>query len=299
MKDNKFKPLIITVAILLCVIVITIASGGASMIANMLGFVAAPMQKVSATATENTLEFFDLDSMTKEELKAMNKQLSEDNYELRNQVIDYYDMQKELEQLKKQLDITEERPDMKYVPSSVILRDPNDPFYGFSIDKGSLAGVTENAPVITENGLVGVVDKVYATTSTVKCIFSEEMRVAAISKEFDESGVITSSVFMAGSGTLQMNYLAHDTLLEEGTIITTSGASATFPADLVIGYVLSVEPSEKDVSKVAIIKPYEDLKTVKDVFVITGFPGKDEDVPEGDFEGAPVPDEDAEPGGDE
>ena len=293
-KSKQFKVLVGAVAVILGVIIITIVSGGAAVIANVLGFVTTPMQKVSATATDNVMEFLDLDSLTKEELEQLIDELSKENREQRAQLVDYYDKIKENEQLKEQLKVTEEEPELSYVGASVTLRDPNDPFYGFYIDKGSLAGVTVDAPVITEDGLVGIVKEVYATTSIVRTLFSEEVKVSASSKEFDEAGVIASNILMASNGTLQMNFLPTDTKMTAGTIITTSGAGGTFPANLVIGYVESIESAEQNVTKTAIIKPYADIKNVKDVLVIIGFPGKGEAVPEADYDGDPTPQEDGE-----
>jgi len=40
-----------------------------------------------------------------------------------------------------------------------------------------------------------------------------------------------------------------------------------------------VEKSENDISKYAVVKPYEDLAHVKDVQVIVSFPGKGEEAP--------------------
>ena len=50
-----------------------------------------------------------------------------------------------------------------------------------------------------------------------------------------------------------------------------------YPADLKIGVVESVEKSETDVSKYAVVRPFEDLASVKDVQVIISFPGQGED----------------------
>jgi len=208
-------------------------------------------------------------------------------------LVDYYDKEQENEQLRALLEIQDENKDAQYVPASVIQRDPSDVFYGFAIDKGSLAGVNVGDPVIVSQGLVGVVTEVYATTSMVTSLYSEEVKVASISKELDESGVISSNIYTVANGTLRMNYLKSDTKIHEGSIITTSGAGGNFPKDLVIGYVLSVEQSENDISKYATIQPYADIKNAKDVFVMVGFPGKDAEGPDINIEN-PVTDEDAE-----
>lgn len=56
----------------------------------------------------------------------------------------------------------------------------------------------------------------------------------------------------------------------------------TYPADVIIGQVQSVQKSENDISNYAVIKPYEDLTSVQDVFVVIDFPGA------GDGEEIPV-----------
>lgn len=291
-KTNTFKIMLIIVMVLLIIIIYTAAAGG-SFLSNTLGFVTTPMQKISVAATDAANEFLNLDALSNEELKEMAEKLSSENSELRRMLVDYYDMEQEYEQLRTLLDIQEENKEAQYVPASVIQRDPNDVFYGFAIDKGSLAGVSVGDPAIVEQGLVGVVSEVYATTSMVTSLYSEDVKVASISKELDEIGVMSSDIYMAANGTLRMNYLMNNTQVHEGSIITTSGAGGNFPKDLVIGYVLSVEQSENDISKYAIVQPYADIKNVKDVFVMVGFPGKNEEMPDIEIEN-PVTDEDAE-----
>ena len=75
-----------------------------------------------------------------------------------------------------------------------------------------------------------------------------------------------------------MNYLTKDTKVVPGTVITTSGSGGTFPQDLIIGEVSYLGASETDVSFYAVIKPYEDFSTVSNVFVVTNFPGKDQEA---------------------
>lgn len=278
-KTSSFKVLVIAAVVLLGLIIYT-ASAGSSFLANMLGFVSSPMQGISTNVTDSVKEFIDLDGMSKDELKQLCEQYNTENAKLRGQLVDYQETLQENERLKTQLEIKEEAPDNEMTSASVIGRDPNDMFYGFSIDKGYLAGVSVDDPVITQNGLVGIVTQVYATTSKVTCLLSEDVKVAAMSKELGESGVITSNIQMANSGTLRMDYLTNKTELKAGDLITTSGAGGVYPKDLIIGQVESVEQADYDISKYAVVKPYENLKTVKDVFVITNFPGKDAENPE-------------------
>ncbi len=61
-----------------------------------------------------------------------------------------------------------------------------------------------------------------------------------------------------------------------------------------IGEVKSVEKSENDISKYAVVQPCEDISAVKDVFVIVSFPGKGEEIPDVDVTSNPQGGEDAE-----
>lgn len=292
-KSSSFKVLLITVVVLLGLIIFT-ASAGGSFLASLLGFVSSPMQGVATTVTENVTEFLDLDGLTKDELKNMVTGLQDRNAQLQQKLADYEEIKQENEQLKQQLEITSQRPENKSLAASVIGRDPNDVFSGFSIDKGTLEGISVGDPVITNRGLVGIVTQAYATTSKVSCLLSEDVKVAAVCIERQESGVVTSNIMTASTGLLRFNYLSGDTKLQEGDIITTSGAGRNYPEGILIGEVKSVEKSENDISKYAVVQPCEDISAVKDVFVIVSFPGKGEEIPDVDVTSNPEGGEDAE-----
>ncbi len=276
LKGSSFKALIITVVVLLGLMIYT-ASAGGSLIASILGFVSTPMQSVATEVTDNVVEFLDLDGLSKDELKEMVTSLQDENSRLQDRLIDYTQVKQENERLKVQLHISQQEPENEMVSASVIGRDPNDPFSGFSIGIGTLSGVSEGDPVITDKGLVGIVSRAYATTSKVDCLLSEDVSVAAVSIDKQESGLIGCNITMASSGLLRLSYLTSETALEEGDIITTSGAGGVYPANLKIGVVQSVEKSETDVSKYAVVRPFEELASVKEVQVIVSFPGQGED----------------------
>ena len=274
-KTSSFRVLLIAVVVLLGLIIYTATAGG-SFLASLLGFVSSPMQSIATDVTGNVTEFLDLDGYSKDELKELVGALQEEKAQLEDQLVDYETLKQENDQLKTQLGLEEEEPENELRAASVIGRDPNDVFYGFSIDQGTLSGVTQGAPVITDKGLVGVVTQAYATTSKVACLLSEDVKVAAWSPKRQESGVITSDIATAGTGLLRLSYLSGSTQVQEGDIITTSGEGGSYPQGLKIGTVQSVEKSENDISQYAVIRPFEDLTTVKEVFVIVDFPGKGE-----------------------
>ncbi len=292
-KTSSFRVLIIAVVVLLGLIIYTATAGG-SFLANLLGFATSPMQSIATDVTGNVTEFLDLDGYTKDELKDLVGALQEENAQLEDQLVAYEELQQENEQLKTQLGLEEEEPENELRAASVIGRDPNDVFYGFSIDVGTLSGVSVGDPVITDQGLVGVVTQAYATSSKVTCLLSEDVHVAAWSPKRQESGVIESDVTSASTGVLRLNYLSGDTQIQEGDIIATSGEGGAFPQGLKIGTVARVEKSENDISRYAEIQPFEDLTKVQEVYVVVDFPGKGEGAPQEEPEASAPSEEDPE-----
>ena len=292
-KTSSFRVLIIAVVVLLGLIIYTATAGG-SFLANLLGFATSPMQSIATDVTGNVTEFLDLDGYTKDELKDLVGALQEENAQLEDQLVGYEELQQENEQLKTQLGLEEEEPENELRAASVIGRDPNDVFYGFSIDAGTLSGVSVGDPVITDQGLVGVVTQAYAASSKVTCLLSEDVHVAAWSPKRHESGVIESDVTSASTGVLRLNYLSGDTQMREGDIIAPSGEGGAFPQGLKIGTVARVEKSENDISRFAVIQPFEDLTKVQEVYVVVDFPGKGEGAPQEEPEASAPSEEDPE-----
>lgn len=272
-STRTFKILIVAVVVLLGVLIYSL-SAGSSLFSNLFGTVSAPLLTAGTNMTEGAKEFVDLDGMSKDELQALYTELLEENRTLREQLVDYYEVKAENASYENILSVKEAMPDLELTAASVVGRDPGDVFYDFTIDRGSLSGISTGDAVITEMGVVGVVEEVYATSSRVRSILSEETQIGAVAKETGESGVISSDIQFANSGKVRLNYLTRDTQIQPGAIVTTSGAGGMFPSDLLIGRVDSVERSNADSSYYAIVTPYVDVKTVSDVFVITAFDGK-------------------------
>lgn len=271
--SRKFKILMATVVVLLGVLIYAL-SAGSNALSNVFGIVSSPLLSAGTAATQSAMEFVNLDGMTKEQLKELYTDLSEENRKLREQLVEYYEMREENEAYENILSMKTAKPDLQLTSAGVVGRDPADVFYGFTINRGSVSGISRGDAVITEMGIVGVVEEVSATSSRVRSILSEKTQIGATAKEWDESGVVMSDIQFANSGKVKLCYLTRDTKMQAGTLITTSGAGGIFPGDLLIGRVDSVERSNSDSSYYAIVTPYVDIKTVSDVFVITDFAGK-------------------------
>lgn len=272
LTPRNFKILMIVIVACIGLIIYSLGAGG-PFFSDALSTAATPLLSAGTGMTEGAKEFINLDGMTKEELKALYLELSEENRELREQLVDYYDLKEENASYESILSVKDAMPDLGLMAANVVGRDPGDVFYDFTINRGYLSGVSEGDAVITEMGVVGVIEEVYATSSRVRSILSEDTQIGAVAKDCGESGVIASDIRFANSGKVRMEYLTNDTQVQAGSIITTSGTGGMFPTDLLIGRVESVERGD-DGSYYAVVVPYVDVKTVSDVFVITSFDGK-------------------------
>ena len=64
--------------------------------------------------------------------------------------------------------------------------------------------------------------------------------------------------------------------VKEGDIITSSGVSGIYPKDLVLGKVIEISYDTYDTSYYAVIEPYDTIKELRNVAVITDFDGQGE-----------------------
>ncbi len=277
MKDffhsTGFKVLLGVIFILFGVLLYT-ASAGGSIFSDALGFLTTPMQKVSTVVTNNAAATANTVLQSKEDLEAENAALKKEIEEMNAKLIDYYQVKLENEQFRSVLELKEENKDFQFVSAAVIGRDPNDMFYSFYIEKGESSGISLNDPVITNSGVVGWISSVNASYSKVTTILSADTSIAAVDKLTRESGVLSSDIKYADQGIIKLGYLTVDTKVKPGDIIVTSGLGGIYPKDLPVGKVQEVMPEEYDVSYCAAVKPLVDVKTVRDVFVITDFQGQ-------------------------
>lgn len=277
-KSRGFKVLLGVVLVLLGAVVFT-ASTGNSVLSSLLGFVTTPIQQLSYQAAD-AAEQVGPSGKTIEELEAENAALQERLNKMVALTVDYYDIKRENEQNVKYLELKQQKKDYKFALASVIGRDPSDFFYGFTIDQGSLAGIEQNDPVITDKGLVGWISAVYPTYSRVTTILSPETNVSVLDQVTLDTGIAVGSMKYAEAGQVEMRFLTVQNQLKPGDIIVTSGVGGIYPSDLPVGEVVEKRQEENADAITAVIEPYEDIKTVTDVCVITEFLGQGSAMPD-------------------
>ena len=273
-KSIRFKILVAVLAFLLAFMLRAAYTGGlAPMTSQILGILTNPLQKASASVSASFSGLFDRMFRSGEILEE-NERLKEENRRLTQRQLEFDKYKLENEQLKEYLDIKEKNPDFDFETAFVIGRDPNDRFYAFTIDKGSLDGISLHDPVITEDGLVGMAVEVGPTYAKVATILDVMLEISSYDSRTKDIGITTGRIDLAEEGLCQLTLLQRESGASAGDIVITSNVGGLYPKDLVIGTIREVRTESHGISLYAVIEPAVDVRTVKDVLVITSFEGQ-------------------------
>jgi rod shape-determining protein MreC len=145
------------------------------------------------------------------------------------------------------------------------------------IDKGSDDGISLYDPVVTSEGLVGIITEVSETYSAVETILSPGVAIGAICPQTNDTGIVQGSVSGAVDGNCEMIYIDRSNNLQSGNIITTSGAGGRFPKDYLIGSIKQVKTDDSGLSSYAVIEPFVNISDISQVMVIIEFSGQEAD----------------------
>ena len=204
-----------------------------------------------------------------DQIIAENEQLQQENQELRDQLVDYDQLAAENKAFRDLLNIREENPEFQYASAFVISRDPLDRFGGFTIDQGTLNGVEKNDVVVSDQGyLVGIVLEAGLNSSKVITILSPSLNAAGVVSRTRDNGILTGSAEYASQGLCTFTNLSRDTQATVGDEIITTGLGGVFPADILVGTVEELVPESSGKSMVAVVRPGQDIDSLKHVFVI-------------------------------
>lgn len=216
------------------------------------------------------------DEMSYSQLAAENEKLKKENAQLRSQLVSYYDTLSENARLWKFYDLKKTNPQYSLVPSVVLRRDANSEFYSFTLDKGSSSDISVNDPVVSQNGLVGWVSEVDINTCKVVTILSPQTSIGAIDNKSKDTGVVSGSAKYCDKGYTTMSKLNAKHKVKKGDIITTTGVGGLYPKGLVIGEVTEICYDTFDTTHYAVVKPYDDIKTITELCIITDYTGQGE-----------------------
>lgn len=115
----------------------------------------------------------------------------------------------------------------------------------FLVDAGSLDGVASGAPVVTRDGLVGVIREAGRTSSVGMDWTYPDFRAGAMTVDGEVYGIVESRRGrFREEDRLLLNGTAFTDRVEPGTLIVTSGMGGVYPRGIAIGTVLEEAEAE-------------------------------------------------------
>ena len=274
-----FHSWVFKVLLALCIVMFafllraTMTMGASTVVEQIVGTITAPVQSLTSGLSGSITGFLDR-FLRASEISQENEQLREENRKLIEQMVDYENYKHENESLKEQLGIQEENPQWETMTASVIGRDPSDQFYSFTIDKGTLDGVSYRDPVITADGLVGIVSEVGPVFAKVTTILDVRLNVACQDVRTQDVATISGDIEMAQQGRCKMSLIPRESGIAKGDIVQTAGTSGLYPQGIVVGRVSDVGFEPQGTMMYAVVEPANDIKSIKDVVIITSFKGQ-------------------------
>ena len=301
-SSTRFKVLLVILFLLIGFIMGAAGSGMLDSVpSTVVNFITSPIERFVTGISNSTIEFFKKFTRA-EAYYNENTQLKKEIDDLTDQLIDYNKIKQENERLKGLVNIQEADDENEYVSAMIIEKDIDNPFQSFTIDKGEMDGITVGDPIIVGSylaedddvvsiSLVGEVVSVTSTTSTVMTILDPGIGLGAysVNETETEKGLISGNIDLALKGLTRMNNISNGTEMKVGdSVLTTGFSGGTYPKDIKIGTVESVNKESFGTSMYAEIKPYVDISKIKDVFVMTYFRGKGADAMPSGSESKPI-----------
>jgi rod shape-determining protein MreC len=132
------------------------------------------------------------------------------------------------------------------------------------IDKGERDGIKPDMAVITADGIVGKVLRVYGSTSLVLLIDDQTSGVGALLDKTRLQGILRGTP----SGEVVLEKVMSDETVPAGEMVLTSGGDGIFPKGLLVGTVTKVSLGSELFLNIR-VRPAADLSKLEEVLVVT------------------------------
>lgn len=179
-------------------------------------------------------------------------------------------LKEEVKELKELLELNKTLTEYDIENATILSRNKSYWFNTLEIDKGSNNGLKKDMAVITANGLIGKISKVYPTTSEVKLITSDDVNYkvsVAIKLEENDTYAILNG-YDHESNLLKIEGVDKTVPVKENDIVVTSGLGEVFPAGIYVGKVEKIESDKYNLSHNVYIKTKQNFNSIHYVTVL-------------------------------
>lgn len=271
---NKFSKLVVVVSIFLllsCSLLFVTFSKGLQVpyLNNIVRVVVTPIQSVISVPTRFFSEQKDVltDLMNAYE---ENKQLKEAIMSLEEMAAENTSLKEENASLRSSLGVVSDFPEKQLIPGSVLVRTPSSWSEHISINIGETSGVTSNALVVANGGLVGIVSSLSSDSAVVTLFTNSDeftklpVKISVDSKEI--YGILSG--YDADTNSFIINQLNSADEIAVGSNVVTSDLAGATPANVQIGKVLSVKSNSNSLNREVYVEPTASFSNIYSVLVV-------------------------------
>ncbi|WP_159722331.1 rod shape-determining protein MreC [Enterococcus sp. CSURQ0835] len=179
--------------------------------------------------------------------------------------------QKEIEQLKEELQLKQTLTSYEEVTANVITRSPDTWQNILIVDKGSSDGIKSNMAVMAQKGLIGRVIEVNAHSAKIELLTTnnkdtDQFPIRITSKDGESFGLL--SKYDGKSQLLVASKITENKDIKAGDVVQTSGLGGNSPANLPIGTISKIEPASYGLDREVYIKPYAQMYDLSVVTIV-------------------------------
>lgn len=175
----------------------------------------------------------------------------------------YEEMRQANERLRKLLALGQEvqRP---VLAAEVVGKDPSPWFQTILVDKGRANGVQAGLPVISPQGIVGLVVEATGHYAKVMLLTDPNSAVDAIVQANRARGIIKGGT----SGYCIFDFVLRKHDLNIGDTVISSGMDGVFPKGLPIGRITEIDKEDSGIFQAVTVKPYVDFERLEEVLIV-------------------------------
>ncbi len=200
-------------------------------------------------------------------LRAENAALNERVAMLQSEIVALQENLAQSDILYTLLDFARSNPEHEYLAATVIGREISPYLQYIIIDKGSNDGLRHGMPVVTQQGLVGRIDALISDAARIQLITDANSVVNVKLQSAQVEGLLRGSV----TGEISLDMVPVGTKVEIGDVLMTSGLGGTYPPNIFVGQILTMQSKENVLFQTGSVQPVVDFSSLSAVLVITNF----------------------------
>ena len=180
------------------------------------------------------------------------------------------ELKKQLDDMKKLLNISSTIADYTYLNANVINRNLDYWNDTFVINKGEHDGVEIGMPIVVGTNLIGKIISTTTFTSTVRLITATDVidKISVKIKNNDQYVYGILNGYDKDTKTYTIEGISQNIDIENDAIVTTTGMGDNFPAGIIIGKITGINTDTFDLSKVLEMKSDADFDNINYVTIL-------------------------------